>query len=903
LEQEIMAKRVLPAIAITLLYCASTVFAQALFDITNPGDPVMGTPDDNNWPAAEAPLNTIDGDVATKYLCFKTSFIPDGDTGASGFRVTPSGPKVVVKALNLATANDADARDPIAFALSGSNVSIDGPYTLIAEGTIDELSQGTALARLTWLSTPVLFKNNKAYTHYELMFTELRDRAAANSMQIGEVELLSDGSTAGGASAPNPAADTIDVPRDIVLGWDAGLTAASRNVYFSTRFDDVNDASVNSPLGALASQGQTATSYDAGILNFGQTYYWRIDEVNGAPDRTVFRGDVWNFTVEPKALPVESVTATASGANPGMEPEKTVDGSGLNAMDQHSDQATDMWMTTTADSWIQYDFDKVYKLHELLVWNSNQAIEAFIGFGVKEISVEYSADGETWSALAGVAVLNQATGLTTYEANSAVPLDGIMAKSVKLSVVSAFNSTGQSGLAEVRFMALPVMARAPQPADGSTTAGVDVQVSWRSGREAASHELAFSTDPDTIANGTAPVNTVADAGYDAGVLDYGVNYYWQVTEVNEAAVPATHTSDIWSFTTPRYAPIDDFESYSGDVDAEIYLTWFDGFGGDATLGGSITGHIDSPFVETSIVNNGSQSLPMFFDNNGGFSNIDSATSAPTYSEVVREFNSLDITEGNAGVLAVSFRGDPNNGGDPLYLIVEDSAGKTVTVTHPNPAAIQSSFWLDWLIPLTELNSLRTTNIKAITIGVGYKNGTPAGSEGVLYIDNLRIGTPGANPDIISPGDIVQGIPNDGDWPGGEYPALAIDNDTSTKFLHFKGETEPSGIRVTPSNGASIVTILSLTTANDAAPRDPITFELSGSNGSIDGPYTLITTGDIIDFGQTDAWPRFTPNETEIGFSNSTAYIHYQIVFPTVRDAGAANSMQIAEIELKGALAP
>jgi hypothetical protein len=41
------------------------------------------------------------------------------------------------------------------------------------------------------------------------------------------------------------------------------------------------------------------------------------------------------------------------------------------------------------------------------------------------------------------------------------------------------------------------------------------------------------------------------------------------------------------------------------------------------------------------------------------------------------------------------------------------------------------------------------------------------------------------------------------------------------------------------------------------------------------------------------------NETEIAFENEVAYTHYQLMFPTVRDAGSANSMQIAEIELIG----
>ena len=82
-------------------------------------------------------------------------------------------------------------------------------------------------------------------------------------------------------------------------------------------------------------------------------------------------------------------------------------------------------------------------------------------------------------------------------------------------------------------------------------------------------------------------------------------------------------------------------------------------------------------------------------------------------------------------------------------------------------------------------------------------------------------------------------------------------------------------------------------------RDPVSFELYGSNDGIDGPYTLIASGDVVDFAGETAWPRFTKNVTPITFDNDVAYTSYQILFPAVRDPGSANSMQIAEIELIG----
>ncbi|MHC4728409.1 MAG: hypothetical protein ACYS17_14405, partial [Planctomycetota bacterium] len=94
-------------------------------------------------------------------------------------------------------------------------------------------------------------------------------------------------------------------------------------------------------------------------------------------------------------------------------------------------------------------------------------------------------------------------------------------------------------------------------------------------------------------------------------------------------------------------------------------------------------------------------------------------------------------------------------------------------------------------------------------------------------------------DITGPGDIIEGLPNDGistggdhGWPGNEPPPQAIDDRIDTKYLHFKGDIAPTGFRITPAEGPTVVTGLTFTTANDAVARDPIEYELWGSNESI-----------------------------------------------------------------------
>ncbi|HPY52076.1 MAG TPA: LamG domain-containing protein, partial [Sedimentisphaerales bacterium] len=215
--------------------------------------------------------------------------------------------------------------------------------------------------------------------------------------------MLGKGPNAELADDPSPANEATDVPRDTSLAWEPGEFAATHDVYFGTAFDDVNDASRANPMGVLVSQGQAVAAYDpAGVLDFETTYYWRIDEVNGAPTNTIFKGEVWSFTTEPVGYPIANVVAISNGASEAAAgPQNTVNGSGLDAADQHSTVSSDMWLAMAGAEplYIQYEFDRVYKLHQMLVWNYNVQFELLLGFGIKNVTVEYSENGIDWTAL------------------------------------------------------------------------------------------------------------------------------------------------------------------------------------------------------------------------------------------------------------------------------------------------------------------------------------------------------------------------------------------------------------------------------------------------------------------------------------------------------------------------
>ncbi|HXJ55702.1 MAG TPA: hypothetical protein VNU68_03465, partial [Verrucomicrobiae bacterium] len=122
-------------------------------------------------------------------------------------------------------------------------------------------------------------------------------------------------------------------------------------------------------------------------------------------------------------------------------------------------------------------------------------------------------------------------------------------------------------------------------------------------------------------------------------------------------------------------------------------------------------------------------------------------------------------------------------------------------------------------------------------------------------------------DVTQPGDPIVATSNNS--PGSEGVANAIDN-APTKYLNF--DKVNTGFTVTPSVGATRVTGLTLTSANDAPDRDPATYQLEGS---LDGTtFFLISAGDVPPFGTT----RFLKNY--IFFPNTRAYAAYRLIFPT-----------------------
>lgn len=535
------------------------------------------------------------------------------------------------------------------------------------------------------------------------------------------------------AAEPSPSdSRQLDVVEGVVLSWKPGVEAVRHDVYFGASLDDVTAADMTTDPGSVYKGRQDPNQYAVGMtLDFGKTYYWRIDEVGGPPSFTIYKGDVWQFTAEPFGyqIPGSAVTATASSSLlDSTGPQKTIDGSGLDG-DLHSTNMEDMWLSDSLGpqpTWIEFQFDKVYKLHEMWVWNQNQVIESSIGYGLKNVTIEYSLDGIGYTTLGTTHEFVQSPGTPDCEHNTTVDLSGVIAKYVRLTANSNWGGwLNQYGLSEVRFFYVPLRAREPNPADGATEAGPDMVLGWRAGREAATHDVHLGSDREAVLNGAAYVGSVVEARYDAGALYLSQTYYWRVDEVDEAQSPALE-GELWNFATPDYLIVDNFEDYNDYPPRELWATWKDGY--EIPENGSTVGHPNpnwsagEHYVETTIVHGGDQSMPLFYDNSFKYSQAERMLSP-----------AQDWTKNDIKTLSLNFYGNPDNTVEQMYLKINGSR----VMYDGDPAALTQGSWSRWNIDIA-LFDADLANVTTLAVGFGDEANLRAGGSGVVYFDDIRL---------------------------------------------------------------------------------------------------------------------------------------------------------------------
>ncbi len=467
---------------------------------------------------------------------------------------------------------------------------------------------------------------------------------------------------------PTPANEAMFVNPDITLSWSPGMGVRLHTIYFGDNFDEVNNAT-----GGIS---QVNPSYDPGPLELDKTYYWRVDEFDGA---VTHKGDVWSFTT------------TVPGLGSAIaERWENISGDDLDNLknDNRFPNDPDITEVVTAFSWNGPDADNYGgRIHGWLYAPAT---------GDYTFWLNSDNQGELWLSTdddsSNVRLIAQESSYTNFdvwasgeEQSEPIPLVGgqryyIMALWKEGSGGDHCQVAWQGPGVPTR-MVIPGSNLAPyepmgaygaKPINGAVDVTQTPILEWKRGLQAALHEVYFGLDEEAVRNATKAspeykgTKTLSDENYDPGTLAWETTYYWRVDEVNDLHPDSPWIGKVWNFTTAGFLIVDNFEQYTDDDAAgkAIWQSWIDGF--NVPDNGAQVGYLLPPYVERMVVHSGSQSMPLYYDNTAGVTNSEATLMLS---------RTRDWTEEGVEELSLWFRGLPGSVGS----FIEGPAG-TFTMT-------------------------------------------------------------------------------------------------------------------------------------------------------------------------------------------------------------------------------
>ena len=545
---------------------------------------------------------------------------------------------------------------------------------VVCEGTSAQLYyQGVAANEATLVSS--LFNEftvgvNRARSRF---FAGTIDELRVYDHALTDAEILGtmEGKPFPFALSPTPVDGSLHEATWVSLSWIPGSFAVSHDMYFGTSFDDVNNGAERTFVGNLG-----VTSQVVGFPGFP------------APD----------------------------GLEPGTTYYWRIDE--VNDTDPNSPWKGDIWSFSVPPK-TAYDPDpsdgaQFVDPNSVFTWTG--------GYGSKLHTV-YLGDSydDVNNASGGIPM-----GMPSYDPGT------LEREKVLYWRVDEFDGA-ETYKGDVWGFTTPGAVGNPQPADGAADVQIIETLSWTAADNAASHELYFGTDAETVKKATTASpeyigpRALGAESHDPGGLAWNSRYAWRVDEVYP---DKTVKGLVWTFKAADFLLVDDFESYN-DIDPpdpnsnRVFDKWIDGFG--TTTNGALAGNDLPPYAEQNIVHGGAQSLIYRYDNAG-------KTSEATLTLVwPRDWTAEGVTK-----LSLWHRGASANAPDRLFVALDGTA----VVYHDDPAATNIAGWNEWVIDLSAFGGFGVdlTNVNTITIGIGTKNpGAPGpGGTGTMYFDDIRL---------------------------------------------------------------------------------------------------------------------------------------------------------------------
>jgi hypothetical protein len=492
---------------------------------------------------------------------------------------------------------------------------------------------------------------------------------------------------------PSPVhGSTRDIEGLVSLNWKPGDKASWHDVYLGTDREAVGSADTSDMAGIYQGRQRSGSYVPSRSLQWGRTYHWRIDEYN--IDATISRGSVWSFTV-PEYLVVDDLEGYGDDLSERIF-ETWLDGSG------HDGRAGNGTGSTVG-------YREVPFAEQDIVHSGGQAMPFVYnntGIGGK---FYYSEAKRTWDvpkdwARHGVNSLGLwyrgfpgSVGSFSYD-----PVAGAYA-------VTGSGADIWDGADQFHYVCKRLSG------DGEIIARV-VEIGGPSSDEwrKVGVMIRESIDGDSL-HAFMAVTPRSSHGLAFQYRDKSGNSHSE-HGVDNATAP------YWVKLVRRGDEFTGYHSPDG-----VIWTMKDSSGYEANAMNPVTIEMD-PNVCIGLAVTSHQANVMCAS---VFSDVG------TSGEVAGQWMSQDI---------------PSNAAEPLYVALEDSAGHTKIVTHPDPNAAQLDKWQEWNIDLKEFSNagVNLASVKKMYIGVGNPHNPQCGGTGKLYIDDIRLHPPRYVSSLLNP---------------------------------------------------------------------------------------------------------------------------------------------------------
>ena len=575
---------------------------------------------------------------------------------------------------------------------------------------------------------------------------------------------------------PIPADGAEFVALDPTLTWTPGFEAKLHTVYIGEDFDTVNEATGGETMGV--------TRYTPGTLKLAKTYYWRVDEFDGAETH---KGEIWSFTTEGAVTgpnpadgavdvsPTKTLTwvagavaashdvyfgtdadavKNATKSSPEYKGPKALGEESYSPgklslattyywrIDEVNDASTDspwagnVWSFTTGDFFVIDDFED-YDAADNQIW---YAWHDGLGYGAPGTPGYYAGNG-TGSAVGDENSPSYTEETIVHGGGKSMPVNydnnkqGYSKYSEVEHALSLVRDWTAEGVAELSiwFRGYPAsvgsFVESPAGTFTMTASGADI---WAvNGVEADEFHYAYK-----MLNGagsiTAKVESIEDTApwAKAGVMireslnPDSAHAFACITPDNGVAAQGRPSTGGTSFNTNQ----------SG-ITAPVWVKLERNISGNFTVSHSSNGS-----SWQSVTGATPQNIPMSTNVYIGLALT--ATNAALTCQAV--FSNVTTTGNVTGQWSHQDIGIVSNETEPLYVAVSNSAGNPVVVVHDDPAAANINTWTEWVIPLSVFadQGINLTDVDRIALGLGTRgNQTVPGGSGKMYFDDIRLNRP------------------------------------------------------------------------------------------------------------------------------------------------------------------